>query len=133
MSYLTYEEYQQMGFNKITDQEQFDRLEADAQRQLNRMTSDYYLKNSLEEDCNEYRIEKFKTAVAIQIEYLYLNGGKTTLHELLSGSPSSVSVGRMRVEAGNTNSATYGRTMIASEAYAELLFTGLLYRGVDYR
>lgn len=71
--------------------------------------------------------------MAIQVEYLFLNGGKTTLQEMLSGTPTSVSIGRMRIEGTSVGSATYGRTMVSLEAYAELIYTGLLYRGVNYK
>lgn len=133
MSYLTYEEYEKLGFSKIPDQKTFDELEPYAERQINRLTADFYLKNDLIQDSNEYRVQKFKLAMAIQVEYLFLNGGKTTLQEMLSGAPTSVSIGRMRIEGASVSSATYGRTMVSSEAYAELIYTGLLYRGVDYK
>ncbi|EME7185793.1 hypothetical protein OSF85_000540 [Enterococcus faecium] len=133
MGYLTYEEYEKLGFSKIPDQKTFDELEPYAERQINRLTADFYLKNDLIQDSNEYRVQKFKLAMAIQVEYLFLNGGKTTLQEMLSGTPTSVSIGRMRIEGASVDSATYGRTMVSSEAYAELIYTGLLYRGVNYK
>ncbi|EOE6413463.1 hypothetical protein ACKO6W_000642 [Enterococcus hirae] len=133
MDYLTYEEYEQLGFNKIKDKEKFDELEPYAERNINRLTADFYLINDITQDPNKYRVQKFKLAMAIQVEYLFLNGEKTTLQELLSGIPTSVSVGRMRIEGTSVNSATYGRTMVSSEAYAELIYTGLLYRGVNYK
>ncbi|MEQ7275208.1 hypothetical protein ABQE19_06975 [Enterococcus thailandicus] len=133
MSYLTFEEYKKLRFNKIQDKNKFDELEPYAEQHIDRLTSDYYLINKLELDTNSYRVLKFKTAMAIQTEYLYSIGGKTSLQELLSSSPSSVSVGRMRIESGSTNAATVGRTMVATEAYNELIYTGLLYKGVDYR
>lgn len=133
MNYLTYEEYGKLGLNKLKDKEKFNELEPYAETHLDRLTSDFYLKNDINQDSNKYRVRKFKLATALQVEYLFSNGEKTSLQELLSGSPSSVSVGRMRIEGASVNSATYGRTMVSSEAYAELVYTGLLYRGVDYR
>ena len=130
--YLTYEEYKGLGFNKVLDEKTFSELETYAERQLNRVTGDFYMKNSLSQDTFKYRVDKFKVAMAVQIEYLN-SAGVTSLAEVLSGSPSSVSVGRMRIESGSTNAATVGRTMVATEAYNELIYTGLLYKGVDYR
>lgn len=131
MSYLTHEEYQNLGFNKVSFTE-FDDLEKCAARQLNRVTGDFYMKHSLAEDKVQYRVDKFKIAMATQIEYLK-SVGVTSLSDLLNASTPSVSVGRMRIESGSANAATVGRTMVATEAYNELVYTGLLYRGVDYR
>ncbi|WP_326931467.1 hypothetical protein [Enterococcus avium] len=132
MGYLTHEEYKELGFSKVSDEKLFDELEQYAERQLNRVTGDFYMKNSLSDDTFKYRVDKFKIAMAVQIEYLK-SVGVTSLSDLLNASPSSVSVGRMRIESGNTNAATVGRTMVATEAYNELIYTGLLYKGVDYR
>lgn len=130
--YLTHKEYTSLGFSKIAEAKVFDELEQYAERQLNRVTGDFYMKNSLSDDTFKYRVDKFKIAMAVQIEYLN-SVGVTSLSEVLSASPTSVSVGRMRIESGNTNAATVGRTMVATEAYNELIYTGLLYKGVDYR
>ncbi|SJX69617.1 42 [Enterococcus faecium] len=131
MSYLTHEEYLKSGFNKVSVSE-FDDLEKCAARQLNRVTGDFYMRHSLADDTFKYRVDKFKIAMAVQIEYLK-SVGVTSLSDLLNASPSSVSVGRMRIESGSTNVATVGRTMVATEAYNELIYTGLLYKGVDCR
>ncbi|MDT2556974.1 hypothetical protein P7D63_20005 [Enterococcus raffinosus] len=132
MSYLTHEEYKELGFSKVSDEKVFDELEQYAERQLNRVTGDFYMKNSLSDDTFKYRVDKFKIAMAVQIEYLK-SVGVASLSDLLNASPASVSVGRMRIESGSTNAATVGRTMVATEAYNELIYTGLLYKGVDYR
>ncbi len=128
--YLTYDEYVELGFDKATD---FIKLEAYAERHLNTVTQDYYMLHSLDDDTFMYRVKKFKLAMAIQIDYLETLGGSVTLSEMLSDSPSSVSIGRTRIEnksAGKT--ATVGRTMCSAEAYAELTYTGLLYKGAAY-
>lgn len=132
MSYLTHEEYKELGFSKVSEEKVFNELEPYAERQLNRVTGDFYMKHSLAGDTFEYRVNKFKIAMAVQIEYLN-SVGVTSLSDILRGSPASVSVGRMRIESGSTNAATVGRTMVATEAYNELIYTGLLYKGVDYR
>lgn len=130
--YLTLQEYEKLGFSTIDNEELFGKLESYAARQLNRVTGDFYMKHSLAEDTFKYRVDKFKIAMAVQIDYLK-TAGVNSLAEALSSSPASVSVGRMRIESGSTNAATVGRTMVATEAYNELIYTGLLYKGVDYR
>lgn len=79
MSYLTYEEYEKLGFSKIPDQKTFDELEPYAERQINRLTADFYLKNDLIQDSNEYRVQKFKLAMAIQVEYLFFKWWENNL------------------------------------------------------
>lgn len=131
--YLTYDEYSDLGFDKA-DEADFKKLESYAERHINLVTRDYYMLHSLQEDTNKYRVHKFKLAMAIQVDYLETLGGNVTLSEMLNDSPSSVSIGRTRIEnksAGMT--ATVGRTMCSAEAYAELTYTGLLYKGVAYQ
>lgn len=131
--YLTYGEYTELGFDKVK-QEDFKKLESYAERHINLVTQDYYMLHSLEDDTNSYRVHKFKLAMAIQVDYLETLDGNITLSEMLNDSPTSVSVGRMRIENNNaTKASTVGRTMFSTEAYAELMYTGLLYKGVPYR
>lgn len=129
--YLTYDEYVELGFDKATD---FIKLEAYAERHLNTVTQDYYMLHSLDDDTFMYRVKKFKLAMAIQIDYLQTLGDNITLSEMYNDSPTSVSIGRMRLETNNANKATtVGKTMVSAEAYSELAFTGLLYKGVAYQ
>lgn len=131
--YLTYDEYRKMGFSKA-EESKFENLELHAQRHINLVTRDYYMLHSLQEDTWQYRVHKFKLAMAIQVDYLETLDGNLTLSESLDNSPQSVSVGRMRIESNQARkAATIGRTMFSTEAYTELLYTGLLYKGVDYR
>lgn len=90
MSYLTHDEYLKSGFNKVSVSE-FDDLEKCAARQLNRVTGDFYMRHSLADDTFEYRVDKFKIAMAVQIEYLK-SAGVTSLSDLLNASPSSVAL-----------------------------------------
>lgn len=130
--YLTYEEYKEQGFSKV-DREAFNELELYAERHINLVTRDYYMLHSLAEDTWQYRVTKFKLAMAIQVDYLNSLNGKVTLSDLLNDSPKSVSVGRMRIETNNASKATtVGKTMFCTEAYTELTYTGLLYKGADY-
>ncbi|AYW50177.1 hypothetical protein C7H83_06745 [Tetragenococcus halophilus] len=132
--YLTYDEYTDLGFSKVSKEGEFEKLEKYAERHLNLVTQDYYMLHSLKDDTNNYRVTKFKLAMAIQVDYLETLGGNVTLSEMLSDSPSSVSIGRTRIENKSAGMiATVGRTMCSAEAYAELTYTGLLYKGVAYQ
>ncbi|MCS5465556.1 hypothetical protein NWO25_19270 [Enterococcus lactis] len=84
MSYLTHDEYLKSGFNKVSVSE-FDDLEKCAARQLNRVTGDFYMRHSLADDTFKYRVDKFKIAMAVQIEYLK-SVGVTSLSDLLNAS-----------------------------------------------
>jgi hypothetical protein len=133
MCYLTYHEYLELGFSRIKEESLFSELEPHAERQLDLVTKNHYLKMQLNEDPNPYRVKKFKLAMALQIDYLNMVGGKTQLFEVLNEIPSSVTIGRMKIDRGKLGASVYGRTMLSSDAYAELSATGLVYQGVDYR
>ncbi len=133
MCYLTYHEYLELGFSRIKEESLFSELEPHAERQLNLVTKNYYLKTKLDEDPNQYRVQKFKLAMALQIDYLNMVGGKTQLFEVLNEIPASVTIGRMKIDRGKLGSSVYGRTMLSSDAYAELSATSLVYQGVDYQ
>lgn len=130
--YLTFQEYKDLGGSNVTEEKTFSELEPYAERHLNTVTSDYYIKNFIETDSFSYRVEKFKLAMVIQIDFLQ-SIGVTSLENFLNLSTSNITVGRMHIETTGINSATVGKSMVSIEAYKELATTGLLYRGVDYR
>jgi hypothetical protein len=131
MAYLTFDEYEKMGF--VLSEEQFKENEPYAERHLNRITRDFYQFNSLEEDVWDYRKTKFKEAIAIQCEYIAENG-KTAL-EASKNNPKSVGVGRLNLSFGDGQSSEtmLANSLISSEVYDVLAMTGLLYRGVISR
>lgn len=130
--YLTFQEYKDLGGSNVTEEKTFSELEPYAERHLNTVTSDYYIKNFIETDSFSYRVKKFKLAMVIQIDFLQ-SIGVTSLENFLNLSTSNITVGRMHIETMGINSATVGKSMVSIEAYKELAATGLLYRGVDYR
>ena len=125
MPYLTYDEYQNFGFSDVTADD-FPKLEQKASDVLDSITRDFYQLNDLESDF-PLRRDKFKKAVAAQIEYFNDMGG-TSAHEL--NNPLSVSIGRTSISSGARNQAKLNN-IVADDVYMYLRNTGLLYRGIE--
>lgn len=130
MAYLTFEEYKKIGYEDLTDEE-FSSLITKASDFIDIQTRDFYRKNDLEADI-EYRKNKFKKAVALQVEYMY-QSGSTSTHEV--NTPQSWSIGRTSVSEASRYSNTGKNetpSIICDDAIAILSGTGLLYRGVSH-
>lgn len=125
MPYLTYDEYQNFGFSDVTADD-FPKLEQKASDVLDSITRDFYQLIDLESDF-PLRRDKFKKAVAAQIEYFNDMGG-TSAHEL--NNPLSVSIGRTSISSGARNQAKLNN-IVADDVYMYLRNTGLLYRGIE--
>jgi len=95
MAYLTYDEYIQLGFAEI-EKTEFDRLLPKASDVINSVTRDFYVFNDIDDDV-EFRRERFKKAIAAQIEYFH-DMGATSSHGL--NEPSTVTIGRTTVSRG---------------------------------
>ncbi|EGP5600633.1 hypothetical protein [Enterococcus faecium] len=128
MFYLMYEEYQKMGFSKLSAK-RFEELERFAEFFLDQITMNYYQFHDIGKDTNTFRVNQFKKAMALETEYLETVGG-TSLIEIVNNTPASVSVGRMSLSMQNSGTGSVGKTMVSIEAYRALFRTGLLYRGV---
>lgn len=124
MPYLTYSEYNELGYSEI-EQPDFDRLEKRASDVLDSVTSYFYHHNNLASDV-EFRREQFKKAVAAQIQYFY-DMGATSSHEI--NSPLSVQIGRTQMSSGVSNQKKINSVM-SDDARMYLQATGLLYRGI---
>lgn len=128
MAYLTYEEYNQFGCTNFPEDE-FDKLITKASGYIDSQTRDFYQFNNLEEDI-AYRRDKFKKAVAFQIEYMYLSGASSAYE---ANTPQSWSIGRTSVSESYKNSNA-GRSeapsIISEDAILALSGSGLLYRGL---
>ncbi|WP_438310807.1 hypothetical protein [Sporosarcina sp. FA9] len=132
MPYLTYSEYVSFLFTEV-DESEFDRLLNRASDVLNSVTGDFYQLNILETDF-PYRRDKFKKAVACQIEYFKVLGATT--FEEINSSPQSFSAGRTSVSNSsryNPGGANESKSLVAEEVLIHLGRTGLLYRGVSVR
>lgn len=125
MSYLTYEEYKDFGFSEITETE-FDRLIKKAGDAIDGVTRDFYQFLDLESDV-KYRREKFKKAVAAQIEFFH-EAGATTSYSL--NEPTNVTIGRTSMGGRSTATSDSKQPIVSDDAIRYLERTGLLYRGV---
>lgn len=132
MSYLTQEEYNQLGlYTDLTEQE-FKKYVRFASAVLDVETRHFYSKHDFETD-NPWRKQQFKRALVAQIDY-YIEAGAMTL-EGLNSEAQSVQVGRTMLSqvsnfrAGATNEK---KSIISHESLMHLAGTGLLNRGVGY-
>lgn len=129
MPYLTYSEYMSYLFAEV-DEVEFNRLLIRASDVLDNVTSDYYQLNVLETDI-PFRRNKFKKAVACQIEYFNELGATT--FEGINNSPQSFSAGRTSVSNAsryNPGGANESKPIEAEEVFIYLTGTGLLYAGI---
>jgi hypothetical protein len=126
MPYLTYIEYQELGFAEI-EQTEFDRLLKRASDAVDGVTRHFYKYSNLEEDVS-FRREQFKKAIAAQIEYFH-EMGATNSHGL--NEPSTVQIGRTVLSVGAKNSQQSPQNhLISKDVYFYLKDTGLLYKGL---
>lgn len=126
MPYLTFEEYNKLGFTEIEANE-FDRLLKRASDAIDSITRHFYKFNDIERDV-PFRREQFKKAVAAQIEYFH-EMGATSSHGMEQAQ--SVTIGRTTI-ATNYNSQGDGSKngLICKDVFYYLKDTGLLYKGI---
>ena|SRR5690625_3101955 len=130
MPYLTYEEYNDLGFSEIESTE-FNRLLKRASDVLDSVTRYFYRHNDIESDV-PFRKEQFKKAVAAQIEYFH-DMGATNTHSL--NEPGTVTIGRTTMSQGSRNSTQNEQkeSIVSDDVYMYLQGTGLLYKGLGVR
>ena len=66
---LTFAEYQDLGGTATEDN--YKKLEQDAEDLINPITNDYYVLNSIDTDEDEYRVRCFKKALELQINFSF--------------------------------------------------------------
>lgn len=127
MQLLSQKEFQELT-NRSTNAD-FDTLEKAAENMINPLTRMYYERNSIDEDTDTNRVNWFKKALALQIEYMD-DIGATSTYEMAQKDVKSVSIDGTSVSTGTspTDSATNGVYNLALEY---LFYTGLLYRGIS--
>lgn len=128
MSYLSYLEYQKIGYTSMTEDD-FDVLVNKACDLVDVQTRNFYQFNDLESDI-DFRKSKFKKAVAAQIEYMFQANATSTLE---INSPQSWTVDGMSVtEASryNNTGANESPSIVSDDAIILLSGTGLLFRGL---
>lgn len=128
MPYLTYEEYQNIGFSDVTVDD-FPKIEQKASDVLDSVTRDFYQLNDLESDY-PLRRDKFKKAVAAQIDYFY-DMGATNSHGLQE--MAMVQIGRTTSSTGVKGGTAKAEknSVLSDDVVMYLRNTGLLYRGVN--
>lgn len=127
MQLLSQKEFQELT-NRSTNAD-FDTLEKAAENMINPLTEMYYERNSIDEDTDTNRVNWFKKALALQIEYMD-DIGATSTYEMAQKDVKSISIDGTSISTGTspTDSATNGVYNLALEY---LFYTGLLYRGVS--
>lgn len=128
MAYLTFKEYNDMGFSRVPDEDTFNKIEPYAEVLFDVQTKNFYQTHDLESDVPE-RAKLFKRALALQIEFSH-DVGASTPYEVAQNNVTHFSVGRTTVDSGDIRTATRGNTGLYRVAYSLLAQTGLLYRGV---
>lgn len=128
MMYLTFEEYEAFGYSEMTSEE-FKKLIGKASDFMDSQTRNFYQFTELETDMM-FRKNKFKKAVALQVEYMH-DSGATSSYD--ANTPQSWSIGRTSVSEASRYSNTgknEAPSIICEDSILMLSGTGLLYRGV---
>lgn len=142
MAYLTFDEYQGLGFTRITDETIYSQHEAAAETQIDITTQFFYntdyAAHSLVDDLTGtqwqvFRAKQFKRAVALQCDYFDEVGADTPIG-IANQDLSSIEIGRTHVQANsNVNATNFGKTGLATGVVAILAQIGLMSRAVSYR
>lgn len=129
MSYLTLEEYKELGFAEI---EEFSELKLKAEMAVDLYTNYFYQNNNLEDDFL-VRKKAVKLAIANQIRYLNETGILTAEDKHSLGS---LSIGRTTVNYGSSVSSPAkieaSKYNLALDTMNLLKSVGFGYRGVCY-
>lgn len=126
MSLISKDEFQEL--TGVVPNADFDKLEKAAESMINPLTGMYYERHAIDEDTDTNRVNWFKKALALQIQYMSDIGASST-YEMAQKDVKSVSIDGTSVSTGTspTDSATNGVYNLALEY---LFYTGLLYRGI---
>lgn len=128
MTYLTKEEFADMGFHEVAD---FDKLGKRAEIAINFYTQGIYQQYIDFEKEPDYRKQAVKLAMAFQIAYLDTSGIMTADEKR---TMSSVTIGRTRVDYSKQHSISAGQAFnLSLDAENALKQAGFsLIVGVDY-
>lgn len=126
MPYIDYQYYTDDYKGVSIDASTFSSLVVRASDAIDSITRSFYQFNDLETDV-AFRKNKFKKAVASQVEYFHEVGSTTTYG---MNEPSSVTIGRTSQSGGSSNNDSQTNTLLSPDAYMYLRDTGLLYRGL---
>lgn len=130
MGYIDQTFYNDIYKGVPVDPEVFDQLEARASDLID-MVTNYRLIGFGLSDQPEFIQTHVKKAVAAQIEFMFTEGGETSIH---GGSPSSISIGGFSYTEGTSAAGgSEGVQVLSDMSYRYLFPTGLLYMGVGVR
>ena len=127
MKYLTYQEYSELAIDPVQESD-FYRLYSKAESVINILIQHKYRFFPFDLEL-EWRKEAVQRAIIAQIEYFDETNAST--YASLNKSYQSVSLGRTSVSKDSSGSNGGEQSLIAVEAYNELIGTGLLYRGLN--
>lgn len=132
--FLTYEEYKNIVGTQINEDE-FNGLVNKAADIISSVCRFFYLSDDdLQNDKLQWRAQKFKNAIAYQVEYMHKNGYKSAA-DISNGTieADSLSIGRTSISGGGSGASASSKTAallgLGEDAYITLRHTGLLYRG----
>lgn len=130
--YLTFEDYQKLDASDTTiTSDLFAKYIGKASLVIDEITRDYYQLHDLATDDNNYRADKFREAVGLEINHLNELGTSSSYEA--GQEPSSISMGRTSINYGNQTQGINGaplRALYSDEAVSVLAGSGLLYKGV---
>lgn len=132
--FLTYEEYKNIVGTQINEDE-FNGLINKAADIISSVCRFFYLTDDdLKNDKLQWRAQKFKNAIAYQVEFMHKNG-YTSAADISNGTieADSLSIGRTSISGGGSGASASSKTAallgLGENAYITLRYTGLLYRG----
>lgn len=125
---LDFAEYQDLG--GTATEEDYKKLEQDAEDLINPITNDFYVLNSIDTDEDKYRVRCFKKALELQINFSN-DIGASTPYGMSDQDIKSVSVDGTTVTKGTTptNFVTNGVYNLARDY---LYRGGFLFRGIPH-
>lgn len=132
--FLTYDEYKNIVGTQINEDD-FNGLVNKAADIISSVCRFFYLSDDdLINDELQWRANKFKNAIAYQIDYMHKNG-YTSASDISNGTveADSLSIGRTSISGGKSGATATSKTAsllgISEDSYITLRHTGLLYRG----
>lgn len=127
MSYLTLEEYKELGFAEIKE---FSELKLKAEIAIDLFTNYFYQNINLEDDI-PLRKKAVKLAIANQIRYLNESGILTAEDKV---TLNSITIGRTTLNYGNENNTNQeaSKFNLSLDTVNLLKSVGFGYRGVCY-
>lgn len=127
MAYITFKEFSDISTSNISE-DTFNEHSLKAEVVLDNVTQHFYQFNELEHDI-PFRRDKFKQAVASQVEFFDASG--SSRFSDIFDEPDSFSVGRTSITSGKSSRKEQVPSIVANDVYLFLEGTGLLYRGVN--